>query len=192
MHPAGHVHEEHRLPAQVGDEESADGRSGNRAQAHHAQVRSQRLAAFGIGECGKHHSHAAALHHAGSDALPHAHGDQHFQRRCKGGAQGGDDEYAGADHINPTASDDIAQATHGQQENADNQCVGNHHPLDGFQCGVEVGLDPRQRYENAAVVNDGKEGARGDGPEVPPSVGAAGDDALNQSGWNESGSGGDN
>ena len=175
-----HIDEKDRLPAQPCHQKAAQGRAGDGAQSHHAEVRPQGFAPFRIGEGGNHHTHAAALHHPGADALQHPHHDEQPQTAGQPGPQRADDENRRADEIDAAPPDDIAQAPHRQQQHADDQGVGYHHPLDGFQGGVKVGFHIGQGDEDAAVVHHGKEGAGGDGPENPPFVGSAGDDALYQ------------
>ena len=172
----------HRLPAEPRHEEATHGGPGDCSHSHDAEVRAQGLAALRVGERRDHHAHAAALDHAGADSLQHAHHNQHLEAGRKRRAQRCQDENGRAGQIYPASSHNVAQSSHGQQQNADYQRIRDDDPLDRFQRSVEMGLDAGQRDEHAAVVHNRKKRAGSDGPESPPLVGLTGRDALDQIG----------
>ena len=174
------INVKHRLPAEPRHEEATHGRPGDRSHSYDAEVRAQGLATLRVGERRDHHAHAATLDHAGSDSLQNAHYYKHLEAGRKRRSQRGEDEDCRASQVHPASTNDITQTPHGQQENADYQCVRDHHPLNRFQRGVEMGLDAGQRHEHAAVIDHREKCAGGYGPESPPFVGLAGRYALDQ------------
>ena len=100
----------------------------------------------------------------GADALQDARADHHRLVLGEPAEQRGDREHGDADDEHPAAAEDVAEPAAEQQQAAEGERVGVHHPRQAAPAEAEVGLDVGQRdVHDGAVEHDHQLGAADDG-----------------------------
>ena len=169
--------QEYSPPSEQLDDEASDGRAAHRARADGAELQSKGLAALALVEGREEDRRRGRLGHGRADAHEDARPDQRGDAAPDGAQHGSGEEYGEAGQVEPLPPYDVREPSHGQEQGADGEGIGDHHPLDGGQVGAELVGDAGEGDGYRAVVGDGHEYAERGGGVDPPAV-ASGDVEL--------------
>ena len=148
------VDEEDPAPRCVLDQQAAEGRPDQRADARPRGPQSDRAAALRA-ERRAEQRQAVRREQRSEHALEHPSGDEERRVRRDAAQRRSDREAGDPDGEERPAAEPIAQRAGHDVERGDGQRVGEHDPLLGRKAGVELAADRGQRDVHDAAVDEG-------------------------------------
>ncbi|MEZ5137592.1 MAG: hypothetical protein R2711_02070 [Acidimicrobiales bacterium] len=150
----GHVHEEHRAPVEVLEQEArrhrADGGAATRDAGPHGDGLGPLVGGEDVGEDRQRRGH----HEGRGDAHDRPGGDDHPGGVGRGGEDGAAEEDDEAGLEGALAAEAVAEGAGGEQEPGEHERVGVDHPLQRAGAGVQLARQGGQRHVEAGVADD--------------------------------------
>jgi hypothetical protein len=174
-----HVDEEDPLPAETAREEPAEQHAEGRARAGDRAEDPERLVPFGA--LFEDHCDQRERRRGGERGAETLHAAEHDQRALaprEPAEQRPDREEAETGHEDQPAADKVGDPSAQEQEAAEEERVGAHHPLQVRLREVQRGLDRGQRHVHDRDVEDDHELRRADQCEGVPAAGGSGCHAV--------------
>ena len=166
-----HVHEEHRAPVEVLDQEAPEHRAERDTDTRHPRPNPDRARPFVTGERVGQDRQCRREDERGSDAHETAHDDEHLGRvgeRCQTGEPAEEDQ---ADGQRALTSELVAERAGGEQQAGEHDDVRVDDPLQIGPARTQVAHDRRQRdVEDRVVDRDDHERHAEDGQGVPATL----------------------
>jgi hypothetical protein len=133
-------------PGTVGQQPAGDDTDGRSGSAHGTEDAEREVAFASFRERDREDRECGRRDERRAEPLERARGDQQFARLCEPGEKrrAGKERQSGEQHT-PTA-EEIAEPSAEQQEPAEQQAVGDHHPLQRALAELEVDLDRGKRH----------------------------------------------
>ena len=150
---------EDRAPAEMGDEEAADGRPGDHSEARDDAVDGEHPASLLDREQRHHQRKALRREQRGAKALQPAREDQLGRVLCQGAESGRDGEDHDADGKKVARPVDVAEPCRGDQQHGVQEAVGVEHPQHLVEARVKTVKDRRDRDVDDRQIEQGHEEA---------------------------------